>query len=163
MSQSVEHDHPKSFDFLRKDIHNARDFFAKYTKTLSLRRMWDYIITEDLDIEVVKDWMDQHVEYDPAEDAVFMASYIPRTLGEVYDPERDTGLLNAGQGSELIYSEIVGLDTKKTEERDQVDDETAQEEEEVSEGEAEQDASKPRGHRHEERDAKKVSHGIIRC
>ena len=29
VSQSVEHDHPHSLDFLRRDIYNINDFFTK--------------------------------------------------------------------------------------------------------------------------------------
>ncbi|KAJ9119233.1 hypothetical protein QFC22_003725 [Naganishia vaughanmartiniae] len=46
------------------------------------------------------------------DDAVFMSSYIPRTLGEVYDPERDIDLLAKGQGEGLIYAGLTGLNTK---------------------------------------------------
>lgn len=43
------------------------------------------------------------------DDAVFFSSYIPRSLGEVYDPERDVDLLRSGQGDKLIYASLTGL------------------------------------------------------
>ncbi|KAJ9110133.1 hypothetical protein QFC19_001804 [Naganishia cerealis] len=49
------------------------------------------------------------------DDAVFMSSYIPRTLGEVYDPERDIDLLSKGKGDDLIYAGLTGLNTKSSE------------------------------------------------
>ena len=38
-----------------------------------------------------------------------MRSYIPRTLNEVYDPERDVGVLSRGEGAKLIYKDTIGI------------------------------------------------------
>lgn len=43
------------------------------------------------------------------EDSVFMRSFIPRTLNEVYDPERDVEKLTKGQGGDLIYADTIGI------------------------------------------------------
>ena len=43
------------------------------------------------------------------EDSVFMRSFIPRTLREVVDPERDVERVKKGQGSELIYADTIGI------------------------------------------------------
>jgi RIO kinase 1 len=44
VSQSVEQDHPAAFDFLRSDIQNANDFFARRgVDTLGLTRTFNYV------------------------------------------------------------------------------------------------------------------------
>lgn len=44
VSQSVEQDHPAAFDFLRSDIRNADDFFARRgLDTLGLTRTFNYV------------------------------------------------------------------------------------------------------------------------
>ena len=120
------------------------------------------------------------------EDSVFMRSYIPRTLNEVYDPERDVGVLNRGEGEKLIYKDTIGIvapkdkeppvdgkrtvqfaDDQKAEATEDAHDSASgqsesedEEDEESDEGEGEQDGDfkerKPRGHRHEDKEAKKV-------
>ncbi|BEI81500.1 hypothetical protein CcaverHIS002_0206600 [Cutaneotrichosporon cavernicola] len=142
VSQSVEHDHPNAFDFLRSDIRNVEDFFTKRSggavKTLGLRRAWSFIVDENVGLsrddqagdagedrllDVLREWLDREPEEEEAEeetddakakaevdDAVFFSSYIPRSLGEVYDPERDIDILKAGKGDTLIYAGITKLD-----------------------------------------------------
>lgn len=178
VSQSVEHDHPSAFDFLRSDIRNIEDYFVKRSsgevRTLGLRRAWKFIVDESVGLtreeeegdegeakllDVLRAWLDEPepelvmgaevlaggaseggssataVTTDGAasasttlsageaqaaaaaqakaksdvDDAVFFSSYIPRSLGEVYDPERDVALLRAGHGDKLIYAGIAGL------------------------------------------------------
>jgi RIO kinase 1 len=110
VSQSVEEDHPRAFDFLRHDIGNVEAFFYKKgVKTLGSKRAWEFITGskhENAESSVRALLEEPH---DPIDDAVFMASFIPRSLGEVYDPERDVDLVNAGRGDELIYAEMAGL------------------------------------------------------
>lgn len=123
------------------------------------------------------------------EDAVFKSSYIPRTLDEVYDPERDAEILNRGDGDQLIYAGVTGLgeagskseekrehkvekrlggganDEQKIEKEGEDEDDEEESDESDSGGEddedddADRDGKKkaPRGHRHEDRDVKKVS------
>ena len=132
------------------------------------------------------------------EDAVFMRSYIPRTLNEVYDPERDVEVLKSGGGRDLIYKDAVGLvlpeegkekqatkgkesktvsfeegeastsksadaaastPAKAEEEDDGASEDASEDEDEESGEEKEGDdlkERKPRGHRHEDKEAKKV-------
>ena len=122
-------------------------------------------------------------ERDETDDAVFMSSFIPRNLGEVYDPERDVDLVKAGRGDELIYSTLTGVLGRSTKETsgtgsgsasttrndndqagDEVDSKTGADEHdgdaeqnEDDDNENEYDTSKPRGFRNEDKDAKKVS------
>lgn len=137
VSQSVEHDHPHAFDFLRKDITNVEAYFGRYgIHVLGLRRAFEFVtvstLTEEANVsdgEVLDRWLqesseggrepDTRQEDDSTssartsnahhEDAVFMKSYIPRTLNELYDPERDVAVLSKGEGEKLIYKDTIGL------------------------------------------------------
>ena len=234
VSQSVEHEHPSAFDFLRLDIKNVEDFFHKKANgavgTLGLRRTWNFITQEEIPGITPTEEMDEEDEPDAEEpeastaetkdgdaaegsaaaaegseppkpkkkttaekqvdDNVFFSSYIPRTLGEVLDPERDIDILKQGGGDQLIYADIAKLDLNaaKSQETAQVteepeaqpeaageateptegdapadsptkkksvrweDEENEEEEEEPAEEEFEK---KPRGFRHEDKDAKR--------
>ncbi|KAA1469860.1 RIO1-domain-containing protein [Dentipellis sp. KUC8613] len=199
VSQSVEHDHPSAFDFLRSDIKNVEDFFSKMgVSCLGLRRCFDFITRERLDesnpeesaVSVLRRWLQEappeestddagnegtvHSQADEAdarshEDSVFMKSYIPRSLNEVYDPERDVDALTRGDKQKLIYADTIGLVQPVASRNVHFDDipEATRSDEEDEEDESEDGESgdekegtfterPPRGHRHEDREAKKV-------
>ncbi|EIW67707.1 hypothetical protein TREMEDRAFT_21535, partial [Tremella mesenterica DSM 1558] len=150
VSQSVEHDHPRAFDFMRTDIRNVDDYFRRRSggevNTLGFRRTWDFVVNDTVDsltkedemgedgdirlTDVLQTWLakpdgenlaiqlarpDLEVlakERDSAtqvDEAVFMTSYIPRNLAQVYDPERDVELLRRGDHDKLIYAGITNL------------------------------------------------------
>ncbi len=236
VSQSVEHDHPASFDFLRKDIQNMNDYFVKRSggavRTLGIKGAFDFIVNERLRgasaasvedededglREVLRQWLEEgvglQVESNAPEvialpiasgagastsaaastsappqdrpqstrlnDNEFMSAYIPRSLAEVYDPERDTAKLSAGD-KDLIYAGVTGLDAMparasgpegEATSGDQVsgsgegravrfadDDEVSEADDGSSPDEDEGGERRPRGFRHEDREAKKVSH-----
>lgn len=47
VSQSVEHDHPHAFDFLRSDIRNVEDWWTRRgVKTLGLRKTFDWVVSD---------------------------------------------------------------------------------------------------------------------
>ncbi|KAK0538880.1 Serine/threonine-protein kinase rio1 [Tilletia horrida] len=209
VSQSVEHDHPRSFDFLRADIQHVNDFFQKQggVRVIGLRAMFEYITRpEEVSLEQVREdesviVRDEGADANGEEDATFSAAaaaaaaqedeanavfaraYIPRTLDEVYDPERDVEILKKpGGAKELLYASVTGMDQvsqrqqKKggsgangedtiAEERDGEEGDN-QEDSEEDEGDEDEDSDEensgedgkvkvPRGHRHEDRDAKK--------
>lgn len=147
VSQSVEHDHPAAYDFLRKDIKNVEEYFGRSGVTgLGIRRCFDFITREVLseggeqgsadgrqelmqwifeaqqtpksqeqqpsgeedDSANVRDDGDDATHQDHEEN-VFLQSYIPRTLNEIYDPERDIDALKQGKGKRLIYPDTIGL------------------------------------------------------
>ncbi|KZS95330.1 RIO1-domain-containing protein [Sistotremastrum niveocremeum HHB9708] len=208
VSQSVEHDHPNAFNFLRSDLKNVEEFFErKPVRCVGLRRAFEFVTGEPTEEEsaesneaLIRKWMDEpapaesstdadgdsHMDTEPQkdktqEDSVFLNSYIPRTLNEVYDPERDVNKLKAGKGEELIYKGTIGIvtapvdvknpadpkepkavrfageeDSKDGSEEENGEDESDDDTEE-SDAEGEKfEKSTPRGHRHEDKDAKKV-------
>ncbi|KAJ2723017.1 Serine/threonine-protein kinase rio1 [Coemansia sp. Benny D115] len=125
VSQSVEHDHPYALDFLRHDCNNVTEYFRKRgnVRTMSLRRLFEFITdtgfgstAEEIDdaLEAVQkelDYLsDEKLAALRADDEVFRQSYLPRTLEEVVDYERDVKKINEGRADELIYNKLVGLD-----------------------------------------------------
>ena len=218
VSQSVEHDHPHAFDFLRADVRNIEDFFSKRgVHTLGLRRTFEFITAPilsggtdgeaALDEETILKKRMEEAEHAPEEDTqedgqqsssngtkvddeVFMKAYIPRTLNEVYDPERDVGALARGEGEKLIYKDTIGIvapkekdetvdrkvrfdgnedgdhdgseDDQQSGDESGEDDGGSDEEGDDSDGEGEEGEEgfverKRRGHRHEDKEAKKVN------
>jgi RIO kinase 1 len=131
VSQSVEHDHPHAFDFLRADISNVDEFFSRRgVRTLGIKRTFNFTIeswgkngdeTEEevrLEMERLFEVADGDEEQDEeqveaarekqeVEDSVFKQSYIPRTLNEVYDPERDAQRVIQGEREQLIYANVA--------------------------------------------------------
>ena len=199
VSQSVEHDHPSAFDFLRSDIKNVEDFFAKMgVRCLGLRRGFEFIVKEKLDTtdgltdeDVFKKWLeldalDDMPEGDTPkassgrsahEDAIFKKSYIPRTLGELYDPEREVAALSLDDWQKPIYADTIELvhpQKRDLREADNVqindaeelptplpEDDSQDSASDVSSGAEGQDMKafedkRPRGHRHEDRELRKV-------
>ncbi|KAH9080678.1 RIO1-domain-containing protein [Lactarius deliciosus] len=194
VSQSVEHDHPSAFDFLRNDIKNVEDFFSKMgVNCLGLRRSFEFIVKENLDptngtsdedvFEKLlstpeepsrNDSTDAAVGQSAHEDAVFEKSFIPRTLGELFDPERDIAALSLDDLERPIYAntiELVQPTTRGPAGADSVradvsgvslSDDGSQDSESNTGSQAGERNSilfedkHPRGHRHEDRELKKV-------
>ncbi|TFK52439.1 RIO1-domain-containing protein [Heliocybe sulcata] len=204
VGQSVEHDHPHAFDFLRSDVNNVEEYFGRNgVRGLGVRKSFEFVTKEDVASvpeDVLGRWFDEAAEgngeeeeaghagqneMSTHEDAVFMKSWIPRTLTEVKDPERDLDILSRGEGSKLIYADTIGLikpalkqpqseigankgtgvrfadaDSDATSE----DGSDAEEEQDDDEGASEDEDKEngkafqeraPRGHRHEDKEAKK--------
>ncbi|KAI0006910.1 RIO1 family-domain-containing protein [Xylariaceae sp. FL0662B] len=123
VSQSVEHDHPRSLEFLRMDIKNTGDFFRKQgVDTLADRTIFDFITTPDgvVDEPDLSAAIDQlyaaraastNDETTAAEqevdNAVFRNQYIPQTLEQVYDIEKDARQIGEGEGDKLVYRNLL--------------------------------------------------------
>lgn len=171
VSQSVEHDHPHSLEFLRKDVKNVNDFFrSRNVDVLSERKVFMFITNPEGKVEmpemaeIVEGWFekraglsDEERREEEVEDEVFREQYIPQTLEQVYDIERDAELLGKGEGDQLVYQ---GLLADKVGARDDDEDDN----EDLSESEDSDDSSvdqalfekgTPRGKRNMDKDAKK--------
>ena len=123
VSQSVEHDHPRSLEFLRMDIKNVNDFFGKKGATLlSERSLFGFITAPDgnmdeagmtttlemlSEMENSPDQQDRTRGTDEVEMEVFRSQYIPQTLEQVYDVERDAEMVGRGEGEDLVYRELL--------------------------------------------------------
>ena len=127
VSQSVEGDHPRSLDFLRMDIKNVSDFFRrKGVNVLSDRQTYTFITkatrssitTESLILESLQTEIDNlmatrtddaggDANEDEVSNEVFRKQYIPQTLDEVYDAERDAKTLHQEGRDALVYKDLL--------------------------------------------------------
>lgn len=123
VSQAVEHDHPRSLEFLRMDVKNVSDFYrSRNVEVLSERRAFAFITSESgekqvKDMETISTIAREVMKREPQteeekkkeeeNDDVFRNQYIPQTLDQVYDIERDAALVNAGEASSLPYQDLL--------------------------------------------------------
>ena len=183
VSQSVEHDHPRSLEFLRMDVKNVSDFFRrKGVDTLQEKSVFGFVTTsqgtlsqsemetaiEEL-FEKQADIEENDVANAEVENEVFRNQYIPQTLEQVYDVERDAEEFGKDGGQELVYRDLLA--NKVSSKAPSVPEESTlnfgEESNEdsadssASEGSNSEDESdvfakkKPRGKRFEDKDAKK--------
>ena len=101
VSQSVEHDHPASFDFLRKDCENVTNFFFKkgVGAVMTLRELFDFVTDVAITSENFEEYLDKMMErcaQRPAPTAkemvaaeVFKTAFIPQKLADIDHVERD--------------------------------------------------------------------------
>ncbi|CAG8586421.1 11197_t:CDS:10 [Funneliformis caledonium] len=175
VSQSVEHSHPHALEFLRKDISNVTEYFKKKgVKTMSIRELFDFIIDVNigLDEEQVEAELDKiqegltsqqetstslnddpdKISKDLVDEEVFKKSFIPRTLDDVFDVERDTLKVSKGEGDDSKVENISHVIDQDDESEDDIQEEGSEDEE--SEGER-ISKKNSRGKRNEDKEAKK--------
>lgn len=125
VSQSVEHDHPYAFDFLRKDCTNISDFFRKHSvATMTVKELFDFItdqsITEE-NMEACLQGISEKIKdrdfeaitaQEKIDEAVWQNTYIPKRLDEVHHFERDVNKAKKGVKQDLIYGKITGLNAE---------------------------------------------------
>lgn len=135
VSQSVEHDHPRSLEFLRIDIRNISLFFAnKGVDVFPEQTVFDFVTaietpTEFNDIIVTlgrlqdlrqesesnekrtttEELMEREIDQN-----VFRQQYIPQTLDQVYDIERDAEKIYQGEVKSLVYRSLLASQTRKS-------------------------------------------------
>ena len=179
VSQSVEHDHPRSLEFLRMDIKNVSDFFQrKGVDTMSEKITFGLITAAQggTDPVGVTATLQEFYKNRPAEETeedaqaevdteVFRNQYIPQTLDQVYDVERDVGEIAKGGQDSLVYHDLLAEklapNTVPTEDMtlNNANDEDApvspDTEDDMSNNEDAFEKKGPRGKRFEDKDAKK--------
>ena len=176
VSQSVEHDHPRSLDFLRMDIKNVNDFFMrKNVAALSDRKTYEYLVKQggSLELDALKMEIDTIMaerteeEENEVDNEVFRKQYIPQTLNEVYDAERDVNQMKAEGRDALIYKDLLAApeSANGTANGQGQDSENSEDEGVALDGEASEDddsnsfsdqAYQPRGKRFQDKDEKKA-------
>ena len=115
VSRSVEHDHPRSLDFLRMDIKNVNDFFKrKDVNVLADRRLYWYVMSSSSDLkmsslysEIDTIMAERREEDDEVDNEVFRKQYIPQTLEQVYDAERDSKQIQETGRDALVYKDLL--------------------------------------------------------
>lgn len=181
VSQSVEHDHPRSLEFLRMDIKNVGDYFRRQgVDTLADRDIFNFITAHDGPVEEpeVSRLVEHLYETRPlaaddenavaereVDNEVFRQQYIPQTLEQVYDIERDAQKLDQGQADQLVYRNLLaektvapqtGEEKDGSEESEDTGSGAELDSDDDSEDESRFDKGKPRGKKHEDKDEKKV-------
>ncbi|XP_076600946.1 serine/threonine-protein kinase RIO1 [Chaetodon auriga] len=130
VSQSVEHDHPRSLEFLRKDCSNVNEFFVRRgVAVMTVRELFDFITDPSITCHNIDQYLDkamaiaaertleQRSDQDRVDEEVFKKAYIPRTLTEVSHYERDVDLMRAkeeeaaisGHEDNVLYQTLTGL------------------------------------------------------
>ncbi|KAL5624173.1 hypothetical protein BROUX41_004233 [Berkeleyomyces rouxiae] len=179
VSQSVEPDHPHSLEFLRMDIKNVGDFFRhKSVNTLSDRVIFDFISQPKgpvdeagMAVELEKLYAEQPFAEDSEKaaaelevsNAVFRQQYIPQTLEQVVDIEKDAMKIGQGQGDDLVYRNLLADKVIAGQEGDEEEDDEDDEEngstngsESGADDEERFEKGRPRGKKHEDKDEKKA-------
>ncbi|XP_053100380.1 serine/threonine-protein kinase RIO1 [Hemicordylus capensis] len=131
VSQAVEHDHPHALEFLRKDCANINDFFRKYdVAVMTVRELFEFVTDPSITSENMDAYLEKAMEIaserteeersnqDNVDEEVFKRAYIPRTLTEVKNYERDVDImmklkeedtaLNVQQDN-ILYQTVTGL------------------------------------------------------
>ena len=183
VSQSVEHDHPRSLEFLRMDIKNVSDFFSrKGVDTLSERMVFEFVTnsansTDDSQMRQAIDRLyvakeqaadNDEVENTEVDDEVFRQQYIPQNLQQVYDIERDGDRIKQGDAQSLVYQDLLadrvadGTGAAQTGANDGTDSENGEDHEDDGGSKNSDDEEgfddsnvRPRGKRFEDKDSKK--------
>ena len=176
VSQSVEHDHPRSLEFLRMDIKNVSDFFRrKGVDVLSEQSIFSFVAAAQGStapdemantLQTLFESRPEDVEDNNAtvevDTEVFRNQYIPQTLEQVYDVERDVGEVAKGGQDNLVYRDLLAEKlapvADEGESANALDDESQDSTDNEDEGDKEVDpfAKKaPRGKRFEDKGAKK--------
>lgn len=187
VSQSVEHDHPRSLEFLRMDIKNVSDFFRrKNVDVLPEQTLFSFItshdgpvqdppLTESLEKLFVERPAVEEGEKAAAEqeveNEVFRQQYIPQTLDQVYDIERDAEKVGKGQKDELVYRNLLAdkapiSSGNEADGEDTMGGSSSQGSDAGSGSEDSDDESRfekgtPRGKRFEDKEAKKVCISVV--
>ena len=177
VSQSVEHDHPRSLEFLRMDIKNVSSFFSrKDVNTLSERTIFGFVTASEGTIEAhgmtevlerlctVRTDTDEDEAEREIDNEVFRNQYIPQTLEQVYNVERDAEQVALIGKNDLVYRDLLAdkVTFKPTNPIDEVygvqdsDEEKSSGSDSGSNGSQDLFAKKtPRGKRFEDKEAKK--------
>jgi RIO kinase 1 len=176
VSQSVEHDHPRSLEFLRMDIKNISDFFArKGIDCLPERAIFGFITSEKggVETEQMEDLIAKMYETreqegnqddEEVDNQVFRHQYIPQTLEQVYDVERDAARVQKGEGDDLVYKALLANKTANTNDDDDAENGSEAEGSESDEYDSDDpdrprrkrnEGQTPRGKRFEDKDTKK--------
>ncbi|XP_060100179.1 serine/threonine-protein kinase RIO1 isoform X2 [Heteronotia binoei] len=131
VSQSVEHDHPHALEFLRKDCANVNDFFRKYSvAVMTVRELFEFVTDPSITSENMDAYLEKAMEIasqrteeersnqDNVDEEVFKKAYIPRTLTDVKNYERDVDIMMklkeedvalSAQQDNILYQTVTGL------------------------------------------------------
>jgi RIO kinase 1 len=178
VSQSVEHDHPRALEFLRMDIKNVGDFFRRQgVDTLQDRAIFNFITAPEgpadepelsRAIEHLYEVRPTVADTDEAaaalevDNEVFRNQYIPQTLDEVYDIEKEADkkvddLIYKHMLADQVVSKKEGNEEEAESSDEGSDDGAALSDEESSdEDQSRFEKGRPRGKKHEDKEEKRL-------
>lgn len=109
VSQSVEHDHPHSLEFLRSDIANVTNFFRdRGSAVLSMKQLFEFIVDptvqSNADIERI---LQQRSHEKIEEDILFMKAFIPHKLDSLIHYERDDEVERSGAEVNNPFQKVI--------------------------------------------------------
>uniref|UniRef100_A0AAV1THC2 Serine/threonine-protein kinase RIO1 n=1 Tax=Peronospora matthiolae TaxID=2874970 RepID=A0AAV1THC2_9STRA len=123
VSQSVEHEHPSANDFLRKDCRNIADYFRKTgaLNPMTTQELFDFVTDPclaDKDVDdrldeiqrMIADRPEERTNQEQVDEAVFMSTFIPRSLGEVLHSEREQLAYQQGTMEKALVTAISRLE-----------------------------------------------------
>lgn len=171
VSQSVEHDHPRSLEFLRMDIKNVNDFFRrKEVLVLKDRHVFDIItagpIYKDLPQakESIDNMMANRLDVEDGDDAVdnevFQKQFIPRSLRDVSNPEGDAENFGVSSADNAIYAGLLAEERPRRQIDDRSDEDiSARDDDNITGSDEHSDrvseTKTPRGKRFQDKEVKK--------
>lgn len=120
VSQSVEHDHPRALEFLRRDCTNINCFFRKKNvATMTVQELFSFITDPNINNSNIDAYLEriqeiassrtsrEMSEQEKIEEEVFKHSYIPQRLDQVIDYENDIASVQDGQ--KVLYHTLTGM------------------------------------------------------
>ncbi|KAG6959655.1 hypothetical protein JG688_00009986 [Phytophthora aleatoria] len=126
VSQSVEHEHPSANDFLRKDCRNIADYFRKTgaLNPMTTQELFDFVTDPRIADENVDDHLEviqrmiadrpvERTNEEQVDEAVFMSTFIPRSLGEVLHSEREQLAYQEGTMEKALVTAISRLEVEQ--------------------------------------------------
>ncbi|KAF2759025.1 Serine/threonine-protein kinase Rio1 [Pseudovirgaria hyperparasitica] len=184
VSQSVEHDHPRSLEFLRMDVKNVSSYFrSQGVDTLPERTIFEFVTSTDTSVEPagIQETLDalygarleagntdELRAKEEVDNEVFRQQYIPQTLDQVYDIERDAEAIGQGGGEDLVYRPLladkvaadggVKVGSEESEDGSEEDGSTSEDDEEW----VEKEKGQPRGKRFVDKDTKKEHKAAVK-
>jgi len=120
VSQAVEHDHPNSLEFLRKDCQHVVDFFRRkgLLNLLSIQQLFNFITDKSIPSENIDSYVETILKQNEEKDVsaadevteeVFKHSFIPRTLQDIEDPCSQMSCANKDAPEEQTQKDVFFL------------------------------------------------------
>ncbi|KAH3762967.1 serine/threonine-protein kinase RIO1 [Pelomyxa schiedti] len=144
VAQAVLNDHRNAMDFLRRDCENITRFFKGrgVPNVASVHRLFDFICNPSIPEELVSEKLQELTstpDTTPSEvdDAVFLRSYMPRSLADVKDPAQAIEGVQQGDPDSISHLTVSGITPGMVlgiDEEDDEEDEDEEEEEDEAEG-----------------------------
>nr|EJW88234.1 atypical/RIO/RIO1 protein kinase [Wuchereria bancrofti] len=138
VSQSVEHDHPRSLEFLRSDCSNITKFFrSRGVSVLSTRNLFLLVADPSITTEnELQELMNKRTFEIEADDALFMNAFIAQKLEQVLYFERDQQIEKAGgeipNPFQMMISQVKSSEEKSINEKNEFKNEEPKDQRELT-------------------------------